>query len=572
MRSRVRALFAVSLALSCAVFAACEGRASAEPKGALDEWTPAPAGDSFFSVPSADVTGGLKPSIALAVSYAKDPLVLRPEQGGGSGPSLFRWVSYQAVFHALVSVEIAKRIKVDLDLPATLGQSGSSGSLGPITVAGPSGAALGDLRLGARVAVLHQDGFVPAASLSLSVWVPTGAEERFSGASGVRLAPAVHVGADYGRVLWSLTLARRFAQASPDNLIGSQTTGGAAFGVRVGPVQLGPEVFFAVGSGDSITSIARAGFALEAMLTARGTFGPLMVGLGGGPGFGHEIGTPTFRLFGTVGFAMDLLPGLGSSGGDRGDRGAGANRGAGAVPSPPVPAALADRDGDGIPDASDACPGIVGIKSADPAKNGCPADRDGDGIYDVDDACPDEKGAPSADPKKHGCVPDTDGDGIKDTEDACPNERGERTSDPKTNGCPKAVRVVGQQIVILDQVHFETGKAIIKPESFPLLQQVADVLRDHPEIARLAVDGHTDNVGSERSNIALSQQRALSVMRWLTEHGVDARRLEARGFGPRRPVDDNKTDAGKAKNRRVEFQIRKRTDKGEAGWKDGPIE
>jgi len=64
----------------------------------------------------------------------------------------------------------------------------------------------------------------------------------------------------------------------------------------------------------------------------------------------------------------------------------------------------------------------------------------------------------------------------------------------------------------------------------------------------------------------------VSVMRWLTEKGIDARRLEARGFGPRRPIADNKTDAGRSQNRRVEFQIRKRTDKGEAGWTDGPVE
>ncbi|MEZ4315627.1 MAG: OmpA family protein [Polyangiaceae bacterium] len=104
------------------------------------------------------------------------------------------------------------------------------------------------------------------------------------------------------------------------------------------------------------------------------------------------------------------------------------------------------------------------------------------------------------------------------------------------------------------------------------MQQVADVLASHPEIARVAVDGHTDNRGTEASNLDLSRSRAVSVMKWLVDKGVDPRRLEARGFGPRRPIADNKTAEGRAKNRRVEFQIRKKTDKGAAGWVDGPIE
>jgi outer membrane protein OmpA-like peptidoglycan-associated protein len=124
----------------------------------------------------------------------------------------------------------------------------------------------------------------------------------------------------------------------------------------------------------------------------------------------------------------------------------------------------------------------------------------------------------------------------------------------------------------LQQVNFATGRAEIKPESFGLLGQVASVLKDHPEIARLSVDGHTDNQGGDKPNLNLSERRAISVVAWLTEHGIDARRLEARGFGLRRPIADNKTEAGRAKNRRVEFQIRRRAPEGEAGWRDGPVD
>src|SRR6185437_7134945 len=161
---------------------------------------------------------------------------------------------------------------------------------------------------------------------------------------------------------------------------------------------------------------------------------------------------------------------------------------------------------------------------------------------------------------------------IPDDKDACPNEKGPPNADPKLNGCPTAVRVEGTQIVILQQVNFDTGKDTIKKDSDDLLGQVAAALQQHPDIARVAVDGHTDNVGGDKPNKTLSEARALAVVRWLIDHGVDARRLEARGFGQRRPIADNRNEAGRAKNGRVEFLIRLRTDKGKDGWVDGPID
>jgi outer membrane protein OmpA-like peptidoglycan-associated protein len=129
--------------------------------------------------------------------------------------------------------------------------------------------------------------------------------------------------------------------------------------------------------------------------------------------------------------------------------------------------------------------------------------------------------------------------------------------------------VEGTQIVILQSVNFATGSDVIAQDSYSLLEQVAAVFATHPEITRVAIDGHTDNAGIAKANVTLSQKRAVSVVRWLVEHGVDARRLEARGFGPRRPIADNATADGKAKNRRVEFQILKRSPKGEADWHEG---
>ncbi len=218
---------------------------------------------------------------------------------------------------------------------------------------------------------------------------------------------------------------------------------------------------------------------------------------------------------------------------------------------PPPP----DRDHDGIPDAEDACPDQPGPPSDDPKRNGCP-DRDGDKIIDSLDACPDVAGVPSADPKKNGCpaVVDTDGDGIFDDKDACPKEPGPPNADPTKNGCP-LVMVREGEIVIGQQVQFEIDKAVIKKESDELLDGIAKVLKDHPEIARVEVQGHTDNTGKAQHNKVLSASRAEAVRRALVKRGVADRRLVAQGFGQEKPIADNDSDAGRAKNRRVQFVI-----------------
>jgi outer membrane protein OmpA-like peptidoglycan-associated protein len=255
---------------------------------------------------------------------------------------------------------------------------------------------------------------------------------------------------------------------------------------------------------------------------------------------------------------------------------------------PPRPG---DRDGDGVIDDLDACPDVAGIKSDDKKKNGCPPDADNDGVWDRDDACPDVPGVKSDDPKKNGCPPDTDGDGIVDDEDACPKEPGIRTNDPKTNGCPDPDRdkdgipndvdacpdepgdksedpkkngcpkafIQAGEIKITDQVKFKLNSAEILPgkDSEEVLQAVAKVLKDHPEIKKVRVEGHTDNIGNPGYNKTLSANRAASVVKWLTKNGIDAARLTSQGFGQDRPIDSNTTEAGRKNNRRVEFHIEK---------------
>jgi len=220
---------------------------------------------------------------------------------------------------------------------------------------------------------------------------------------------------------------------------------------------------------------------------------------------------------------------------------------------PPPPA---DQDNDGIIDSVDACPTEAGPANADPKKNGCPArDKDGDGVLDEVDACIDIPGVATDDPKTNGCPGDTDGDGFRDDQDACPQEKGVDDPDPAKKGCPKLVRVTDKEIIILEQVQFDTGRAKIKAASDPLLDSVAEVLKEHPEILKLEVQGHTDNKGSKQLNAKLSDDRAKAVKDALTKRGVDTARLTSKGYGPDVPIADNATEEGRAKNRRVQFVV-----------------
>lgn len=214
-----------------------------------------------------------------------------------------------------------------------------------------------------------------------------------------------------------------------------------------------------------------------------------------------------------------------------------------------------DQDGDGVLDPQDACVDVSGVAHADPKKNGCPPDMDNDGIVDAQDACRDIPGIKTADPATNGCPGDTDGDSIRDDKDACPHEKGPTDADPKQNGCPKSVRVTESEVVILQQVQFDLGTTTIKKTSDPLLDEVAGALKDHPEFVKIEIQGHTDDRGGKKLNERLSEERAKAVMQALIKRGLEADRLTAKGYGQDKPIGDNKTTDGRAKNRRVQFVI-----------------
>ena len=214
-----------------------------------------------------------------------------------------------------------------------------------------------------------------------------------------------------------------------------------------------------------------------------------------------------------------------------------------------------DNDGDGIPDIRDKCPNepedFDGVQDDD----GCPdivVDSDGDGIPDDVDKCPTKPEDLDGFQDDDGCPdPDNDLDGIPDVRDKCPNEPETFNGYEDEDGCPDERPI--EERFILRGVNFETASASITPDSYTILDQVVRSLKAYPDV-RVEVAGYTDDVGKDDYNMSLSQKRADSVKQYLVNAGVAAERIEARGYGETNPIASNKTAAGRAENRRIEFR------------------
>ena len=231
-----------------------------------------------------------------------------------------------------------------------------------------------------------------------------------------------------------------------------------------------------------------------------------------------------------------------------------------------------DSDGDGIKDGDDACPNVAGLA----ALNGCP-DSDGDGIADKDDMCPNDKGtkanngcpdsdgdgvvdkddkcATVAGPAANGGCPwpDTDGDGVLDKDDNCKNEAGPASN----NGCPEPVisEVAEKKIgEFAKTILFNSGRSSFKKGVTEKLDGIVKIMQEFPK-ATFVVEGHTDSTGSDKINNKLSGARAAAVKDYLVKNGVDASRLDSKGYGSANPIDTNDTRAGRANNRRVEIKV-----------------
>jgi len=210
----------------------------------------------------------------------------------------------------------------------------------------------------------------------------------------------------------------------------------------------------------------------------------------------------------------------------------------------------------------DLCPLEPEDKDGFQDEDGCPdLDNDADGIPDATDQCPMQAEDIDTWQDEDGCPdPDNDNDRFLDEVDQCPLQAEDYDGDADDDGCPdlyKLIVVREDKIEIKQTVHFKTNRSTIKRQSFGLLDEVVQALNDNPTI-EVRVEGHTDSRGRDSYNLKLSQRRADSVVAYLMGKGIDAGRLTAVGFGETRPIESNRTRAGRKVNRRVEFMITKR--------------
>ena len=207
----------------------------------------------------------------------------------------------------------------------------------------------------------------------------------------------------------------------------------------------------------------------------------------------------------------------------------------------PIP----DTDKDGINDEEDKCPTVPGLAKY----QGCPIpDTDKDGINDEEDKCPTVAGVA----RYQGCpIPDTDKDGINDEEDKCPNLAGVR----ENQGCPAITEEVKKRVdLAAKNILFVTGSAKLQSKSYKGLNDVVAIMQENPDM-KLAIDGHTDNVGSDALNQKLSDNRAAAVRAYIISKGISESRITSAGHGETMPIADNKTATGRQQNRRVEMTL-----------------
>jgi OmpA-OmpF porin, OOP family len=453
--------------------------------------------------------------LGVAGDWQHNPLVVADGQlyGRRDGASV---VEDRQTLRLTVDYVVSKAVEVYARVNYVINQEGESG-LEPSETNG-----FGMPSFGVRIAALRQGGGGEGGPLNAAIaveflppWGTEGAIAKFSNPGALlklelgRTFGHVAVGGEVG------VLARESIRIG-DQIVGSEGVYGVAIALK-GAIR--PELSF---RGAVPFEEGDPGYA-ELLAGIRANLGPVEVFALGGPGFFNAIGTPEWR--GVVGLAFAR-------------QGSEAKPAEQAKPEPkPEPAAP--------PPPVDPCaPGQAHTPEQ------CPAlDDDGDGIANGEDACPTERGIAET----KGCpAKDQDGDGVADHLDKCPSEAGAADN----GGCPRVVvEKETKKVELREQVLFELGKAEIRPESGSLLDEIANVMKEHPEITQVLVEGHTDATGSPAVNNRLSQARADAVVNALVERGVEKARLAAKGFGSSRPIQSNDTPEGRDANRRVEISI-----------------
>jgi OmpA-OmpF porin, OOP family len=528
---------------------------------AINRYNPAERGSQWFALESLDLRGHVRPAVGATLDLAYKPLVVYKPDGSEDTTV----INTQFFAHIGASLVLWDRLRFGINFPFALQQSGERGTVGPLNVAAPSGAALGDLRLGGDVRLFGKYGDPITLALGVQLFAPTGNRAAFTGDETFRVLPRLSAAGNYGVLTYAAMLGvqyRGMTEGFVDTKTGTEFAGGASIGVKAlgDRLVVGPELYGStIISGTDDVKFKQPRAPLEVILGAHYTVGQFRVGAGVGPGLTRGVGTPALRAVASV----EWVPGVVKP----------VKR---LVPTPD------DRDGDGIYDIKDACPDIPGVASDNAQLHGCPVDeakgvlvsidRDKDRVIDEADKCPDVPGLrePPAqltaeqkslwELKYIGCPDDIDGDKIANIPDACPTVPGQPHKDPARHGCP-LVFVSECQIKIMDRIYFKTGSDKLETIgekgklTQAVLQAVVDVLKANPKITRIEVQGHASQ-DTYAKNQTLSEQRAASVVKWLIERSIEPGRLVPHGYGTTRPAQGVPVDKkNKELHQRVEFHI-----------------
>ena len=494
-----------------------EVTAQLSPQFDLNQFRPSELTTDGFALSHADGQGHLRFGAQIYIDFARNPLGLRVTGADTIPNSTLPLVYAQLTGHLTWSLGLWERLVIFMDLPYTFmlnddlstAQRDFLQSIGQEQLV-PNGRGLGDLYVGAR-GVLYgtrDDLFQLAAQATLTANTATAAwsDQTYLGEPNrppniggwFEALGTFNVGKVI-RIPLNVGFKTGFGQDVPSLALGNQLTFGAGL-----QALLGQERFMLTFESFGRTAASRdTGFGgrQESPFELLGGFKyldrrGLAVGLAGTGGVTRAYGSPAWRLIGMLGYTM-------------------------------------------------------------PAKTEeLPVDTDRDGIFDEDDACPTEPEDFDRFEDADGCPDlDNDADGILDVDDACPDVPGP----PENDGCPDTSRVVIEEgeLQILEKIYFDFDSATIQERSYPILDEVASVLKTHPELGAVRIEGHTCRLGPAGYNLRLSQQRADSVRRYLVDQGgVDPDRLTAKGFGESEPlIPDAKTEEQLAQNRRVEFHF-----------------
>lgn len=523
---------------------------------------PAAAEDLFWLERAAPDVGHLRPFARLTLAYADDPLVAVNENDPNDERAI---VDTELAAHASIGLSAFDRATVALLVPA-YSQSGAPQDVNGQSLA-VGGAALGAPGVDVRTRVTDHGAPVEVA-LAGTVRFPVGSRSAL--------------------VSEETTFAPRLLATLP---FGSRSFVGASAGVTLrspasaGDLRVGSEAFFRGGVlysfAQNFGATAEVALAtpfddafeeaytpVEGMVGARYMRGRLTAGAGVGAGLASGFGTPDLRVLSMLGLALAGAAPPGSRPLPSDSDGDGVFDSHDKCPTEAedrdgfedddgCPEVGPDTDGDGVPDAADECPSAAEDRDGFEDDDGCPdADNDADGVADTHDRCPMDPEDRDGFQDDDGCPDlDNDGDGVVDTSDRCPLDPETINQIDDDDGCPDLVRVEADEIRTLEPIYFETGTARIQDRSLTLLSEMGRVIVSRPDLGRISIEGHTDSQGSLAHNQRLSEERAAAVRTALIAAGVPPERLHAVGYGESVPIADNTTEAGRARNRRVEFRF-----------------